>query len=160
MSEQRDRSPFGALLFWSALYKSADLVEKQRQTKGLKRQQQRKKQLTHRCTNTHIVSVQKHILNGKSHLRTDHQSHTQTLKFILHCQRVSGVATVPAKRSIAVFPHDLSIPFFFFPFLLTVNCMCFECVFAGVHWPLHPGGELLNSSPLHRSQFSLALGFE
>lgn len=43
--------------------------------------------------------------------------------------------------------------FFFF---LTVNCMCFECVFAGVHWPLHTGGDLLNSSPLHPSQFFLA----
>lgn len=41
--------------------------------------------------------------------------------------------------------------FFLFP-----HCMCFKCVFAEVHWPLHAGGELLNCSPLHRSQFSLA----
>lgn len=61
---------------------------------------------------------------------------------------------MPAKRGIAVFPHDLSI--LFFPLFLAVNCMCFKRVFAEVHWPLHTGGELLNSSPLHPSQFSLA----
>lgn len=60
---------------------------------------------------------------------------------------------MPAKRSIAVFPRDLSI--LFFSLFLTVNCMCFKCVFAGVHWPLHTGGELLNSSPLHPGQISL-----
>lgn len=43
-----------------------------------------------------------------------------------------------------------------FLLFLTVNCMCFKFVFAGVHWPLHTGGELLNSSLLHPSQFSLA----
>lgn len=34
--------------------------------------------------------------------------------------------------------------------------MCFKHVFARAHWPLNTGGELLNSSPLHPSQFSLA----
>lgn len=34
--------------------------------------------------------------------------------------------------------------------------MCFKRVFARVHWPLNTGGEILNSSPLHPSQFSLA----
>lgn len=34
--------------------------------------------------------------------------------------------------------------------------MCFKHVFARVNWPLNTGGELLNSSPLHPSQFSLA----
>lgn len=62
---------------------------------------------------------------------------------------------MPAKRSVAVFPHDLSI--LFFPFPLALNCMCFKYVFARVHWPLHTKGELLNSPPLRLSQFSLAL---
>lgn len=37
-----------------------------------------------------------------------------------------------------------------------LNFMCFKRVFARVHWPLNTGGELLNSSPLPPSQFSLA----
>lgn len=50
----------------------------------------------------------------------------------------------------------MTYPSSFFPLFFTVNCMCFKCVFAGVHWPLHTGGELLNSSPLHPGQISLA----
>ena len=34
--------------------------------------------------------------------------------------------------------------------------MCFKCVFTGVLWLSHTEGELLNSSLLHPSQFSLA----
>ena len=103
--------------------------------------------------NTHIVWVKELIPHdSKSHWRTDHQSHTNSqIHFSLPLR--AGVTAVAAMRSIAVFPHDLSILFFLF---LTLSCMCVKCAFASVHWPLHTGGELLNSSLLHPSRFCLA----
>lgn len=75
----------------SGLHKSADLVEEEK-TEALKAPKDKcahaARTLMHNCLNTHIVLVQKHILNGKSHLRTDHQSRTQTLRFTSYCQRL------------------------------------------------------------------------
>lgn len=84
-------------------------------------------------------------------------NHAHRLSNSPHTAQSARVTAAPAMRNIAVFPHDLSVLFFFFFLpLLTLNCMCFKYAFAGVHWPLHTGGELLNSSLLHPSQFSLA----
>lgn len=92
---------------------------------------------SHNCLKTHIVWVQKLIPhNGKSHLRTAHQSHTHTdsqIHFTLPVR--AGVSAAPAMHSSAVFSSWLMrSPLFL---LLTRGCMCVKSAFASMHWPLH-----------------------
>lgn len=82
-------------------------------------------------------------------------NHTQRLSNSLHAAKECRSSCGSSQAQRCCLSPWLIHPLFSPPFL-AVNCMCFECACAGVHWPLHTGGELLNSSPLHPSQLSLA----
>lgn len=88
-----------------------------------------------------------------THTNQNHK-HTHTNKFISHCQRVWSSCVASQAQHCCL--SSWLIHTLFFLLCLTLDCMCFKCVFARVHWPLCTVGELLNSSRLHPSQFSLA----